>query len=254
MSAEDRGELAPGEQITIGGLTLIYEGAQAESPLQGSLNVGETRTVGAVELTWLGAESVFYSVLADVPGADGDALVALERFGQARTAATFNAMGGEDVELAVGATNQSSAGGQVGRSSRLVLGLSGDAGRIELDEGQEAVWSGYRYRYAGPREFTGLNVRRDPGGIAFWVGIGLGLLGMSLTFFMPRRRLWARIANGRVQLAGQAGHGVDYTRELERIARSLDGSSPPPPPVRRRFGGRFASDYAQQTGEEESQG
>ena len=254
VSAEDRGGLAPGERVTIGGLTLIYEGAQAESPAQGSLEVGETRTVGAVEITWLGAESVFYSVLPDIPGADGDALVALERFGQARTAAVFDAQGGEDVQLAVGATNQSSAGGQVGRPSRMVLGLGGDTGRIELDEGQEIVQSGYRYRYAGPREFTGLNVRRDPGGIAFWVGIGLGLLGMSLTFFMPRRRLWARIADGRVQLAGQAGHGVDYTRELERIAHSLDVSSPPRPARRRRFGGRFSSDYAQQTGEEEPRG
>ena len=249
--AQDRGQLAPGEQVTVGGLTLIYDGPQAESPPQGSLEVGETRTVGAVEITWLGAESVFYSVLPDIPGADGDALLALERFGQARTAAVFDAQGGEDVQLAVGATNQSSAGGQVGRPSRMVLGLGGDTGRIELDEGQEIVQSGFRYRYAGPREFTGLNVRRDPGGIAFWVGIGLGLLGMSLTFFMPRRRLWARISDGRVQLAGQAGHGVDYTSELERIATSLDDSAPPPAQrVRRRFGGRFASDYAQQTGEE----
>ncbi len=246
VSAEDRGELAPGEQITIGGLTLIYEGAEAASPPQGSLEVGETRTVGAVEITWLGAESVFYSVLPDVPGADGDALVALERFGQARTAAVFDAQGGEDVELAIGATNQSSAGGQVGRPSRLVLGLGGGAGRIELDEGQEIVQSGYRYRYAGPREFTGLNVRRDPGGIAFWVGIGLGLLGMSLTFFMPRRRLWARIVDGRVQLAGQAGHGVDYTRELERIAESLNADEPPPRgrlEWKRRGVSRFEGDY-----------
>ena len=246
VSAEDRGELAPGEQVTIGGLTLIYEGAEAASPPQGSLEVGETRTVGAVEITWLGAESVFYSVLPDVPGADGDALVALERFGQARTAAVFDAQGGEDVELAIGATNQSSAGGQVGRPSRLVLGLGGGAGRIELDEGQEIVQSGYRYRYAGPREFTGLNVRRDPGGIAFWVGIGLGLLGMSLTFFMPRRRLWARIVDGRVQLAGQAGHGVDYTRELERIAESLGEDNPPRRrrlEWKRRGVSRFEGDY-----------
>ena len=248
---QDRGQLAPGEQVTVGGLTLIYDGPQAESPPQGSLEVGETRAVGAVDITWLGAESVFYSVLPDIPGADGDALLALERFGQARTAAIFDAQGGEDVQLAVGATNQSSAGGQVGRPSRMVLGLGGDTGRIELNEGQEIVQSGFRYRYAGPREFTGLNVRRDPGGIAFWVGIGLGLLGMSLTFFMPRRRLWARISDGRVQLAGQAGHGVDYTSELERIATSLDDSAPPPAQrARRRFGGRFSSDYAQQTGEE----
>ena len=124
---------------------------------------------------------------------------------EARTAGQFNALGGEGVELAIGASNRTSAGGQVGRPSRLVLGLGGDAGRIELDEGQEIAQGGLRYQFAGPREFTGLNVRRDPGGTAFWIGIGLGIAGMSTTFFAPRRRIWARVSADRIQLAGQAG-------------------------------------------------
>ncbi len=240
----DRGELSAGEAVRLAsGLRLTYVGAEPDSGAQGSLTVGETRTVGSIELTWLGAESVFFEIAPDLPGSNGDALVALERFGEARTAGQFNALGGEGVELAVGGTNATSAGGQVGRPSRLVLGLGGGAGRIELDEGQEIVQNGLRYQFAGPREFTGLNVRRDPGGTAFWIGIGLGIAGMSTTFFAPRRRVWARVTADRVQLAGQAGHGVDMTAELERLLSDE-------PQRKRRFGfgprrGMFGGDYAQ---------
>ena len=216
---EERGGLAIGESADLsGGLSLTYIGPEPDSALQGSLEVDETRSVGSIELTWLGAESVFYEVASEIPGASGDALIALERFGLARTAEQFDALGGESVQLAVGSTNESSAGGQVGRPSRMILGLGGTAGRIELDEGQEIVQSGMRYQFAGPREFTGLNVRRDPGGIAFWVGIGLGIVGMTTTFFMPRRRIWARVTDDQVQLAGQAGHGIDMTSELQQLA------------------------------------
>ncbi len=241
---DDRGLLVEGATVDLSdGFSLTYHGAEPDASQQGSLEVGETRTIGSIELTWLGAESVFYEVAADIPGASGEALIALERFGQARTAETFDALGGESVRLAVGATNESSAGGQVGRPSRMILGLGGDAGRIELDEGQEIVQGGMRYQFAGPREFTGLNVRRDPGGTAFWVGIGLGILGMSMTFFAPRRRVWARVTADRVQLAGQAGHGVDLTSELERlVAGEVESQG-----RRWRLGrrGMFGGDYAQ---------
>ena len=225
------------------GVSLTYQGVERDRGLQGQLDVDETRLVGSIQLTWLGAESVFYEVAPDLPGADGDVLIALERFGQARTAEQFDALGGEGVRLATGSSNDSSAGGQVARPSRMILGLGGDAGRIELDEGQEIVHAGLRYQFAGPREFTGLNVRRDPGGIAFWVGVGLGLVGMTTTFFMPRRRVWARVTADRVQLAGQAGHGIDLTSELERLVR---GEEPPKRKLRlapRR--GLFGGDYAQ---------
>ena len=242
--AADRGELAPGASVELSsGVQLSYLGPEPDIAMQGSLDVGETRSVGAIELTWLGAESVFYEVAADIPGAEGDALIALERFGLARTAEQFDALGGESVQLAVGATNESSAGGQVGRPSRMILGLGGDVGRIELDEGQEIVHAGMRYQFAGPREFTGLNVRRDPGGTAFWVGIGLGIVGMTTTFFMPRRRIWARVTDDQVQLAGQAGHGIDMSSELERLV-----SGDAPSKRRLRLGprrGMFGADYAQ---------
>ena len=245
--AAARGQLARGETASLGGVTseyrLEYLGDERDTTRQGRLAVGESRRVGAIELTYLGAESVFWITVDDLPGGDGQALLALERFGQARTAEQFNAMGGEDVELAVG-TNATSAGGQVGRPARLVLGLGGGAARIELDEGEEIVANGYRYEFAGPREFTGLNVRRDPGGVLFWIAAALGVVGMSTTFFMPRRRIWARATGERIALAGQAGHGVRLARELERIAAQAAGGAAPPPARTGRLRNRFGDDYA----------
>ncbi len=241
---DERGGLAVGESVALsGGVRLAFLGPEPDLALQGSLEQDQTQKVGTIALTWLGAESVFYEVAPDIPGASGDALIALERFGLARTAEQFDALGGESVQLAVGSTNESSAGGQVGRPSRMILGLGGETGRIELDEGQEIVQSGLRYQFAGPREFTGLNVRRDPGGIAFWVGIGLGIVGMTTTFFMPRRRIWARVTKDQVQLAGQAGHGIDLTSELQRLASGDIAQK-----RKLRFGprrGLFGGDYAQ---------
>ena len=239
-----RGALAAGGSARVGAATLEYLGEARDASQQGRLEAGERRQVGTIDLTYLGSESVFYAVVGDVPGADGDTLVALERFGQARTAETFNAMGGEDVELAVG-SNATSSGGQVGRPARMVLGLGGETPRIELDEGEDIVANGYRYEFSGPREFTGLNVRRDPGGIVFWVGVALGVIGMSMTFFVPRRRVWARVTSERVALAGQAGHGVRLSRELQVIGDESAGDVEKVKASKRRWlRGRYSEDYA----------
>ncbi len=243
-----RGRLAAGQSAQLGGARLEYLGDAPDSALQGRLEAGGTRRVGAVDLTYLGAESVFYSILDEVPGAEGEVLLALERFGEARTAEVFDATGGEAVELAVGA----SAGGEAARPARLVLGLGGGTARIELDEGQDIAANGYRYEFAGPREFTGLTVRRDPGGIIFWIAVGLGVVGMSATFFAPRRRIWARVSGQRIALAGQAGHGVRFGPELRRIAAAAGGSAPEAQPSPRRpLRGRFSADYSGSTQDED---
>ena len=253
FSAEpDRGRLAAGESAELpqSGLRLTFRGLAPDWSRQGSLEAGETRQVGAIELAFLGAESVFYEAVRDLPGAEGEAVIALERFGQARTAETFDARGGENVRLAVGtasgaaaSTVATSAGGQASRPSRLVLGLGGAGGRLELDEGERMSVAGYVYEFAGPREFTGLNVRRDPGAIAFWIGVGLGIAGMTATFFAPRRRVWVRIAEGRAALAGQAGHGVRLSRELRAICAAAGLTTAEEPEARRGSGGRFGDDY-----------
>ena len=244
FSAEsDRGGIAAGEAAELpgAGLRIEYRGVEPDRSRQGMLEAGERRRVGAIDLAYLGAETVFFEAVRELPGAEGESLIALERFGQARTAETFDARGGENVRLTQD-TTATSAGGQVGRPSRLVLGLPGQ-GRIELDEGESARAGGLVYEFAGPREFTGLNVRRDPGAVAFWVGVGLGIAGMTATFFTPRRRVWVRIAEGRAALAGQAAHGVPMARELRAICAAAGLAPAEEPEAERERRGRFGDDY-----------
>ena len=244
FSAEsDRGGITAGEtaELPEAGLRIEYRGVGPDRSRQGMLEAGERRRVGAIELAYLGAETVFFEAVRGLPGAEGESLIALERFGQARTAETFDARGGENVRLTQD-TTATSAGGQVGRPSRLVLGLPGQ-GRIELDEGESARVGGLVYEFAGPREFTGLNVRRDPGAVAFWVGVGLGIAGMTATFFTPRRRVWVRIAEGRAALAGQAAHGVPMARELRAICAAAGLAPAGEPEAERERRGRFGDDY-----------
>jgi cytochrome c biogenesis protein len=60
---------------------------------------------------------------------------------------------------------------------------------------------------AVPREYTGLQVTRDPGVWIVWVGSGLLILGIIVSFFFSHQRVWVRIPKdraGEIVLAGSA--------------------------------------------------
>jgi len=97
----------------------------------------------------------------------------------------------------------------------------GDVPRFDLDQGETLVIGDYEYAFLGPREFTGLNLRRDPGGNIFWAAIILGMIGLLTTFFVPRRRIWAKVTPQRSYLAGLAGHGVQLRRDFSALGRDM---------------------------------
>lgn len=223
------GFLQPGERVVVQGLELEYVGQAFDRSQWGRLEPGETQAIGAVDLTYAGSESVFFRSEPDVPGATGDALILVERFGQGQTAGTFEARGGENVQL----TREA---GEVGdaddsRPPRLGLGLGGDRARVDLNPGEAVVIGNYEYLFLGPREFTGLTVRHDPGAWIVWGAIIGGILGLIIVLLVPRRRVWARVTQERTYLAGLAGHGVNLQREMGAFARDLGASDAPPEEV-----------------------
>ncbi|PZC43180.1 MAG: Cytochrome c biogenesis protein ResB/Cytochrome c biogenesis protein ResB [Chloroflexi bacterium] len=216
--AARRGLLAQGESVALGAATLQYVREDIDRSSHGALQPGDSQVVGRVQLTYGGAESVFFALVDDLPGSTGQSVVAIERFGQALTSSEFNAFGGENVDL----DRSVVSGRYADRPARLGIGL-GDVPRFDLDEGQSRISGDYEYAFLGPREFTGLNLRRDPGGTIFWIAIILGTLGLLTTFFVPRRRIWARVTADRTYLAGLATHGVDMRRwEFHGLAQELD--------------------------------
>ena len=77
--------------------------------------------------------------------------------------------------------------------------------------------------------WTGMVIKNDPGQGLIWVAFLSLISGLLLTFYFPRRRVWARFSEGRVQLAMLAERYVDAPREfgdlLDAIARSAPASA-----------------------------
>jgi cytochrome c biogenesis protein len=70
--------------------------------------------------------------------------------------------------------------------------------------------------------FSGVIVKRDPGASIVWVSFILLIVGLSLTFYFPRRRTWARLApSGELRLVARADRYVDLRREFGRLLEDL---------------------------------
>ena len=97
-----------------------------------------------------------------------------------------------------------------------------DAGNVVIAEGATVeTSSGYRYRFGGRVDASGIDVRRDPGDTFIWVAVGLAMLGLGVTFYVPRRRLWVRVTEQGTQLAGVAARTTRFGRELRHMGAEL---------------------------------
>lgn len=105
-----------------------------------------------------------------------------------------------------------------GNRHAVLVGLPG--GPLRLSPEESVVVEGREYTFGGPRDFTGLTIRRDPGTRVIWFAGGMIMIGLVGTFYLPRRRLWAKIEGERVQLAGVAERTVNYPKEMRAIARA----------------------------------
>jgi cytochrome c biogenesis protein ResB len=106
-----------------------------------------------------------------------------------------------------------------------VLSLGSPGGELaRLAEGESATVDGREYTFLGQRDFSGITVRKDPGSLFIWIATGLLVGGLAVTFYVPRRRLWAKITPERTYLAGIADRGSRFGLELRAIGR--DAGSP----------------------------
>ncbi|HEY2888371.1 MAG TPA: cytochrome c biogenesis protein ResB [Candidatus Limnocylindrales bacterium] len=86
----------------------------------------------------------------------------------------------------------------------------------------------------GFSDYTLLIAKRDPGAPIIWGAFGALLLGLAITFYLPRRRVWARFRpDGRLDLVGRADRQVDFDREFAGLVNALviaRGEPPGPAP------------------------
>jgi hypothetical protein len=71
-------------------------------------------------------------------------------------------------------------------------------------------------------QYTLLIAKHDPGQGLIWLAFGSLIVGLAVTFYLPRRRIWARLDDdGRLALVVRADRYVDTEREYGRFLDDL---------------------------------
>ncbi len=74
----------------------------------------------------------------------------------------------------------------------------------------------------GFSDYTLLIAKRDPGQGIVWGAFASLILGLTITFYLPRRRIWARLGpDGTLALVGRSDRYVDFDREFGRLVDDL---------------------------------
>jgi cytochrome c biogenesis protein len=95
---------------------------------------------------------------------------------------------------------------------------------LALVRGESATSEGtdFSVELRGFSEFTLLIAKRDPGQGLVWIAFGLLIAGLVITFWLPRRRVWARLdGDGRLALVFRADRYVDVGREFGGLLDDL---------------------------------
>ena len=80
----------------------------------------------------------------------------------------------------------------------------------------------FTYDSSDAKFFTGLQVAKDPGVGVVWLGCALMVIGICIAFFMSHKRIWIRIAGGRVVMGGSAsknpaGFGILFDSLVDKL-------------------------------------
>lgn len=95
---------------------------------------------------------------------------------------------------------------------------------IALTAGEARVPPGQNFSVGLKRfsNFVILIAKRDPGQLIVLTAFILLIIGLSITFYLPRRRIWARLdPNGELRLVARSDRYVDVEREFGRLLDDL---------------------------------
>jgi cytochrome c biogenesis protein ResB len=102
----------------------------------------------------------------------------------------------------------------------LINGISYDPLVLRQDVSVENE-EGYTYTFGGQLEASGVDVRRDPGDTFIWIAVAMAMVGLAITFYVPRRRLWVKVTPARTYMAGIAERTTRFSRELRLLGHEL---------------------------------
>ena len=99
-----------------------------------------------------------------------------------------------------------------------------DNAAIAVGAGEAAVPLGLDFSIGVRRfsEYTLLIAKNDPGQGIVWSAFVFLIIGLAITFYLPRRRVWARLSpTGELRLAARFDRYVDLERELGGLLDDL---------------------------------
>ncbi len=105
---------------------------------------------------------------------------------------------------------------------------------VALAQGESATPGGtdFSVELRGFSDYTLLIAKKDPGADLAWLAFGLLIVGLLITFWMPRRRVWSRLdPDGRLAMTFRADRYVDVGREYGALLSDLVARRPAPPPA-----------------------
>jgi len=188
----------------------VLEPGQGDGLVQLSLAEGESGDSGGLEVSYQKAQALPYATVPDLPVPSSHGGV------------TTPALQLSNVVYGTDKTSAGDATADVPPAGPPVLTVTGlQAQAVKLEPGESVGVGGYEYSFVGQREFAGITVKRDRSDYLVWAGAALILAGLLATFWVPRRRFWAKITATRTLMAGQAPAHARYSRELRRLARQV---------------------------------
>jgi cytochrome c biogenesis protein ResB len=101
-----------------------------------------------------------------------------------------------------------------------VTGISDDNVLLAKDR-PVTTSGGLTYTFRGQVEASGVSVKRDPGDTFIWIAVGMAIVGLAITFYVPRRRLWVKVTPARTYMAGIAEKTTRLGREMRLMGAEL---------------------------------
>ena len=93
---------------------------------------------------------------------------------------------------------------------------------VPVVRGETVETAGLSIELRAFSEYTLLIAKRDPGAAIVWFAFAALITGLAVTFYLPRRRVWARLgADGRLDLVGRSDRQVDFDREFGGLVDAL---------------------------------
>ncbi len=80
----------------------------------------------------------------------------------------------------------------------------------------------FGYEGTSAKQYTGLQVAKDPGVWVVWLGCALMVVGIGIAFFMSHKRIWVIVSKGHVRMYGNASKNqAAFQMQFEDISEKF---------------------------------